>query len=75
MCVCVCVCVSVRLLFLPYARPVLSGLPMLFNRLDNPLNNCPFPWEDLGLHLIQGSLDPHESNPKPSPPVQSFLHA
>ena len=36
-----------------------QSLSMLLNGPDSP-NDCLFPWVDLALHLIHGSLSPPE---------------
>ena len=44
--------------------PFLHSVPILNNGLPLWPQNCPFPWEDLDLHLIRGSLAPPRPQPK-----------
>jgi len=40
-----------------------------------PPKNCPFPWGNLDLHLVNGSLGPPESSTQTASwSVQTFLH-
>jgi len=46
-----------------FAAYTTAGTPNGFQRARRP-QHCKFPWEDLNLHLIHGSLSPQESAPK-----------
>ena len=49
-------------------------VPILYNGTHLPPQNCPYPWEDLDLHLTHGSLDaPKSSTQMASRLVQPFL--
>jgi len=49
-------------------------VPMLYNGTPHPPQKCPFPWGDMDLHLIHGSLGSPESSTQMAPRlVQAFL--
>ena len=60
----------------PFLHSSRQIVPILYNGLLLHPQNCPFPLEDMDLHLIHNSLDPFKSTTRTASQfVQPFLHS